>query len=188
MLIDGTKTEIKSIHSSGEVDALEKIRLLEMIEMLRIGEECQIVDGKEIDECLSLRRSSRNIKKSNYNDPNDSLDCLKTLNQNSGFTDPKLTHSTNVHSTSFEVGNVCEMFSVKFEPDVDVEMLSDTISSKNIKIENKIDKIGTTQKAKKQNKGKSEPKTLAQLRKSNSLISKSFENSHEPKEYQGSRD
>ena len=111
-------TEIKSIHSSREVDALEKIRLLEMIEMLRIGEECQIVDGKfrievkkeekvtsnletlvtplkkEIDECPSLRRSSRNIKKSNYNDPNDSLDCLKTLNQNSGFTDPKLTHST----------------------------------------------------------------------------------------------
>ena len=102
----------------GSVKALEKIRLLEMIEMLRIGEECQIVDGKirikvkkeekvtsnletlvtplkkEIDECLSLRRSSRNIKKSNYNDPNDSLDCLKTLNQNSGFTDPKLTHST----------------------------------------------------------------------------------------------
>ena len=115
MLIDGTKTEIKSIHSSGEVDALEKIRLLEMIEMLRIGEEYQIVDiikvkkeekvtsnletlvtplKKEIDECPSLRRSSRNIKKSNYNDPNDSLDCLKTLNQNSGFTDPKLTHST----------------------------------------------------------------------------------------------
>ena len=142
MLIDGTKTDIKSIHSSGEVDALDKIRL-EMIEMLRIDEECQIVDEKikvkkeekvtsnletlvtpleeEIDKCLSLRRSSRNIKKSNYNDPNDSLDCLKILKQDSGFTE----------------GNECETFSVKFEPDVNVEILSDITSSKNIKIENK---------------------------------------------------
>ena len=202
MLIDGTKTDIKSIHSSGEVDALEKIRL-EMIEMLRIDEECQIVDEKirievkkeekvtsnletlvtplekEIDKCLSLRRSSRNIKKSNYNDPNDSLDCLKALNQNFGFTDSKL-----IHSTSFKVGNECETFSVKFEPDVDVEILNDITSSKNIKIENKIDKIGTTKKAKMQKEGKSEPKKLDQLRKSNSMISKSFENSDKPNKYE----
>ena len=187
MLIDGTKTDIKSIHSSGEVDALEKIRL-EMIEMLRIDEECQIVDEKirikvkkeekvtsnletlitplekEIDKCLSLRRSSRNIKKSNYNDPNDSLDCLKILKQDSGFTE----------------GNECETFSVKFEPDVDVEILNDITSSKNIK----IDKIGTTKKAKMQREGKSEPKTLDQLRKSNSIISKSFENSDKPNKYE----
>ena len=159
-----------------------------MIEMLRIGEECQIVDEKirikvkkeekvssnletlvtplekEIDKCLSLRRSSRNIKKSNYNDPNDSLDCLKILKQDSGFTE----------------GNECETFSVKFEPDVDVEILNDITSSKNIK----IDKIGTTKKAKMQKEGKSEPKTLDQLRKSNSMISKSFENSDKPNEYE----
>jgi hypothetical protein len=89
----------------------------------------------------------------------------------------------SVHSTSF-VGNECETFSFKFEPDVGIEMLSDTSSSKDIKIKNKIHKIGTTKQVKKQNKGISEFETLAQLRKSNSLISKSFENSDEPNEYQ----
>ena len=89
-----------------------------------------------------------------------------------------------MHSASFEVGNEWETFSVKLESDVDIEMLSDTSSSKDIKIEKTIDKIGTTKKAKKQNKGKNEPETLAQLRKSNSLISKSFGNSDEPNEYE----
>ena len=132
MLIDGTKTDIKSIHSSGEVDALEKIRL-EMIEMLRIDEECEIVDEKirikvkkeekvtsnletlvtplekEIDKCLSLRRSSRNIKKSNYNDPNDSLDCLKALNQK-GMSNLKYLKPSNEGILQF-LSNSIEIWS-----------------------------------------------------------------------------
>ena len=86
-------------------------------------------------------------------------------------------------TTSFEVGNECKTFSVKFEPDI--EMPSDTFSIKHIKIENKIDKIGTAKKSKNKNQAEPQsPKTLAQLKKSNSLISKSFENSDEPNEYE----